>query len=177
MSSIRLSLVSALIVLCISAVHAETNDADEMKQARLNAKPWLMRSLTVAGVNFYLSPASFLALLLFSVQIIYSFVAASQWCEASHILVKDTSPKTKKALEDMTKDIGTNLRKFGDIAEKYSQCPSKVAKGDLGRFSQGSMAPPFDKACFDPDSKVGTTLGPIQTNFGYHLIYIRKRKL
>jgi peptidyl-prolyl cis-trans isomerase C len=111
------------------------------------------------------------------VQIIYSFVATSQWCEASHILVKDTSPKTKKAMDGMVKDIGSNYRKFGDLAAKYSQCPSKVNNGDLGRFTQGAMAPPFDKLCFDKNSKEGTTLGPIQTQFGYHLIYIRKRKL
>jgi peptidyl-prolyl cis-trans isomerase C len=167
-----------MMLVYVSAVHAaETDDVDEMKQARLMAKPWLMRSLIVGGVNLHLSPASFITLLLFAVQIVYSFGTASQWCEASHILIKDTSPKTYKAMQNMVTDIGKNARKFGDIAEKYSQCPSKTKHGDLGRFAQGDMAPPFDKACFDPDTQTGITIGPIETQFGYHLIFVRKRKL
>ena len=176
-----MSLLLAFMAVCDSVVNAESDQEgagnDEMKQARLMAKPWLMRSLMIGGVNMYLSPASLIVILIFVVQILYSFRVVTQWCEASHILIKDTSPKTHKTMVAMVKDIGSNARKFGDIAEKYSQCPSKVAKGDLGRFVQGSMAPPFDKLCFDPDSQVGYTLGPVQTQFGYHLIFIRKRQL
>lgn len=146
-----------------------------MKQARLLAKPWLMRSLEVGGKNMFFSPASLITVLVFVVYVYYFLVGSRKFCEASHILIKDTSPKTKKSLDEMVKDIGRNAKKFGDIAAKYSQCPSKVKNGDLGRFYEGDMAPPFDKVCFDPKSKTGTTLGPVQTQFGYHLIYIRQR--
>ena len=38
------------------------------------------------------------------------------------------------------------------------------------------MVPPFDKVVFDPNTKVKTVLGPVQTQFGWHLIYIEDRK-
>ena len=176
-SKTRTLWLSVIAFLVLVTVHATIDDESEMQQARARAKPWLMRTLTVGGVNLHVSPASIITLLLFLLQIVYSFVGQRQWCEASHILIKDTSPKTKKAMDAMVKDIGSNARKFGDIAAKYSQCPSKVKNGDLGRFYQRDMAPPFDKVCFDSNSKTGITLGPIQTQFGYHLIYIRQRQL
>lgn len=49
--------------------------------------------------------------------------------------------------------------------------------GLLGTFPKGAMVPPFDKAVFNPDTPVGTAVGPVQTHFGYHLIFIHDRKL
>jgi peptidyl-prolyl cis-trans isomerase C len=80
-------------------------------------------------------------------------------------------------LLEMKEEIHDDLKRFQGFAEKYSQCPSKTQKGDLGRFKPGDMAPPFDKAVFQPSSPLETTIGPIQTQFGYHLIYIRERKI
>lgn len=168
-------LCHALLILLALVTADDAEDA--MKQARLRAKPWVMRSLEIGGVNLFFSPATLITVTLVLLQLYYAFFGSRSWVEASHILIKDTSPKTKKAAVDMVKDIGSNARKFGDLAQKYSQCPSKVKKGDLGRFYPGDMAPAFDKACFDPSTKVGTTIGPIQTHFGYHLIFIRERKL
>jgi peptidyl-prolyl cis-trans isomerase C len=39
------------------------------------------------------------------------------------------------------------------------------------------MAPTFDRACFDPTSELRTTIGPIQTQFGWHLIYVQDRQI
>ena len=46
----------------------------------------------------------------------------------------------------------------------------------LEKFTQGSMVPPFDKVVFDPNTKLKTVLGPVQTHFGWHLIYIEDRQ-
>ena len=35
--------------------------------------------------------------------------------------------------------------------------------------------PPFDKAVFEKENKVGSCIGPIQTQFGWHLIWIEDR--
>jgi peptidyl-prolyl cis-trans isomerase C len=43
----------------------------------------------------------------------------------------------------------------------------------LGRFSPGQMVPEFDKAVFSGD--VGVLYGPIQTQFGYHLLEVTSR--
>lgn len=160
-------------------------EKEQRKQARLDAKPWLMRNLDVAGkITLPVSPATIITILLVLVNLYYTF-AETRWAEASHILVKpkdDTSKEshqaTKKLLTEMKQEIGSgDLKRFGDFAAKYSQCPSKARKGDLGRFKPGDMAPPFDKVIFDPKSSTETALGPVQTMFGYHLIYIRQRKI
>jgi peptidyl-prolyl cis-trans isomerase C len=39
----------------------------------------------------------------------------------------------------------------------------------------GAMVPPFDKAVFTPKNKVGEVLGPVQTQFGWHLILLVER--
>lgn len=52
-------------------------------------------------------------------------------------------------------------------------CPSGQSGGDLGEFSQGQMVPEFDKVVFNEE--IGKVHGPIQTQFGYHLIEITSR--
>jgi peptidyl-prolyl cis-trans isomerase C len=152
---------------------------DAIRLAREAAKPWLMRELQVGDTKLPISPATIVCLVGLGVNLCSWLIyhTSGTWAEASHILVKDTSPKTHKALVGMQKEVGGNAKLFGDLAEKYSQCPSSAEKGDLGRFRQGTMAPPFDKAVFDPKSPLKMTIGPIQTQFGYHLIYIRNRKM
>jgi hypothetical protein len=33
----------------------------------------------------------------------------------------------------------------------------------------------FDKVIFDPETELGKVVGPVQTQFGYHLIVVDKR--
>jgi peptidyl-prolyl cis-trans isomerase C len=87
---------------------------------------------------------------------------------ARHILVETEA----QALELKTQiEGGTD---FGEIAKLHSQCPSGKGGGDLGSFSPGQMVREFDQVVFT--GEVGTTLGPVQTQFGYHLIEIIERK-
>ncbi len=62
---------------------------------------------------------------------------------------------------------------FADLAEKYSQCPSGRQGGDLGAFTKGQMVPEFDRVVFG--EAVGVVHGPVQTQFGYHLVGVTKR--
>ena len=63
---------------------------------------------------------------------------------------------------------------FGDIARQHSNCPSGQKGGDLGKFGPGMMVPEFDKVVFSAD--VGTVQGPVQTQFGFHLIEVTSRE-
>jgi peptidyl-prolyl cis-trans isomerase C len=128
--------------------------------------------------QIFISPFTIICLAIIFINI-WSFLSyhlSGSWVEGSHILVKDTSVKTHKGLLSLRDQLGSNYKLFGSSAKEYSQCPSSEQNGDLGRFAPGSMAPSFDKICFDPNTPVGQTIGPIQTKHGYHLIYIRKRK-
>jgi len=62
---------------------------------------------------------------------------------------------------------------FAEIARKHSACPSKRQGGDLGAFRPGQMVREFDEVVFS--GEVGKVLGPVKTQFGYHLIEITRR--
>lgn len=86
---------------------------------------------------------------------------------ARHILVpsEEACLKLKEEIE--------NGADFGDLARQHSKCPSGASGGELGTFNQGQMVKPFDDAVFT--GKIGETLGPVQTQFGYHLIQVTER--
>jgi len=86
---------------------------------------------------------------------------------ARHILV----PSQDKC-EDLKKQIEAGAD-FGEIAKQHSQCPSGKSGGDLGEFSPGQMVKEFDQVVFKEE--IGKTHGPVQTQFGFHLIEIVTR--
>ena len=87
--------------------------------------------------------------------------------EARHILVdsEEQCLALKKEIE-----AGAD---FAAVARENSLCPSSRNGGDLGEFGPGQMVPEFDKAVFTSD--VGVVIGPIKTQFGYHLLEVTKR--
>lgn len=89
------------------------------------------------------------------------------WATARHILV-DSEEKCNELKSEI--ENGTD---FGDVAKANSSCPSSAQGGDLGKFGPGQMVPEFDKAVFSGD--VGVVYGPIQTQFGYHLLEVTGR--
>ena len=62
---------------------------------------------------------------------------------------------------------------FAEMAKQHSKCPSGQKGGALGTFSPGQMVREFDQVVFSGD--VGKVLGPVKTQFGYHLIEITSR--
>lgn len=62
---------------------------------------------------------------------------------------------------------------FAEIAKQHSKCPSGQQGGDLGEFGPGQMVREFDEVVFS--GEVGKVLGPVKTQFGFHLIEITSR--
>ncbi len=62
---------------------------------------------------------------------------------------------------------------FAEVAQKNSSCPSRMRGGDLGAFRPGQMVKEFDEVVFS--GEINKVLGPVKTQFGYHLIEITKR--
>lgn len=90
--------------------------------------------------------------------------------DAHHILVKDEAEA--KAILAQLQD---NPDDFTKIAEEKSTCPSgKQAGGHLGTFGQGQMVAEFDQAC--QTAELNKVIGPVQTQFGYHLIRVNNRQ-
>mmetsp|Transcript_30252 Transcript_30252/g.54784 ORF Transcript_30252/g.54784 Transcript_30252/m.54784 type:complete len:157 (+) Transcript_30252:82-552(+) len=108
--------------------------------------------------------------------------------EASHILL--TGSKASQQCEKLKVDIyNTAMKKgaveggirpealmsaFSQAASRRSTCPSKSDGGSLGTFGRGQMVPEFDAVVFGED--VGVIHGPVDTQFGSHLILVTNRK-
>ena len=102
---------------------------------------------------------------------------------ASHILIayegatRSSAKRTKEeALELATKvsELAKKggLKGFPALAKKHSDGPSGKDGGDLGNFKPAQMVPEFTTATLK--LKVGEVSGPVQSDFGYHII-IRKK--
>ena len=87
---------------------------------------------------------------------------------AAHILVK-----TEKEAKDIKEEI-LKGRGFADAAKRSSTCPSREKGGDLGWFGRGQMVKPFEDAAFN--AKKGDLVGPVKTEFGWHLILVKDQK-
>jgi peptidyl-prolyl cis-trans isomerase C len=87
---------------------------------------------------------------------------------ARHILVD-----TQEKCEEVKKQIEGGSD-FAEMARQHSKCPSgRQGGGNLGEFSPGQMVPEFDSVVFSQET--GKVHGPVQTQFGYHLIEITSR--
>ncbi len=86
---------------------------------------------------------------------------------ARHILVP-----TEQACNDLKAKIA-NGEDFAAIAKTHSQCPSGRQGGDLGEFGPGQMVKEFDDVVFS--SEIGEVVGPVRTQFGYHLVEVTSR--
>ena len=86
---------------------------------------------------------------------------------ARHILVATEAQclQLKNEIED-----GAD---FAEVARKKSSCPSRAQGGDLGAFRPGQMVKEFDEVVFS--GEVNKVLGPVKTQFGYHLIKVEER--
>lgn len=97
-----------------------------------------------------------------------SELVGGETVDASHILV-DSEDKANEILASINEGKIT----FEDAAKEYSSCPSKEKGGNLGEFGKGQMVPEFDSAVFEME--VDEIKGPVQTQFGYHLIKLNKK--
>ena len=102
--------------------------------------------------------------------------------KASHILLKTTkemTPAQKKEKQKKAKALFVQAKKadaagFAKLAKENSEGPTATRGGDLGFFSRGRMVKAFEDAAFK--AKKGATLGPIETQFGYHVIRVFEKK-
>ncbi|SEF88397.1 peptidylprolyl isomerase [Jhaorihella thermophila] len=81
---------------------------------------------------------------------------------ASHILVE-----TKEEAEAIKAELDGGAD-FAELAKAKSTGPSGPNGGALGWFGEGAMVPEFEAAV--KALKVGEVSGPVQTQFGWHIV-------
>jgi foldase protein PrsA len=86
----------------------------------------------------------------------------------AHILVS-TEAEAQRILDQATPN------NFADLARKFSQDTGSAASGgDLGFRRPSELVGPFAQAMLEiPEGEVG---GPVQTEFGFHLIHVIERQ-
>lgn len=99
---------------------------------------------------------------------------------------KDAAPQTEYsaahilvATQEEADAIKSELAGGADFAEiakaKSTDTGSGANGGDLGWFGLGMMVKPFEDAVVA--AKVGEVSGPIQTDFGFHLILVKETRV
>ena len=97
---------------------------------------------------------------------------------ASHILFR-AAESNEEAREAAREDAEALLRRirsgenFAELADEHSQDVATSPGGDLGWFGPGRMVDPFEDAAFG--ARIGQVVGPVSTQFGYHLITVTDR--
>jgi len=100
---------------------------------------------------------------------------------ARHILIthnrdckkpKEGVTRSKEEARELAANILADAQKndtdFAALVKKYSESSVAAEGGDLGMFARGEMVPAFDTVAFG--LKVGELGGPVDTDFGFHII-------
>lgn len=95
---------------------------------------------------------------------------------ASHILVaapRSAPPAEREKAKARAQELLAAAKKapdsFAELARKNSQDTASAANGgDMDFFARGAMTKPFEDAVFA--MKKGEVAGPVETDFGYHII-------
>lgn len=81
-----------------------------------------------------------------------------------------TEAEAKVKADEVKKKLVAGA-KWEDVAKADSDDVASGARGgELGSFARGAMVEEFEKAAFD--AKVGEVVGPVKTQFGYHVIKV-----
>lgn len=100
---------------------------------------------------------------------------------ARHILLKVANTDSAEKVEEVKKKALSILEEakkpganFEELAKKYSEGPSQKQNGDLGFFGRGRMVKDFEDLAFN--SPLKTAVGPVKTDFGFHIVYVEEKK-
>jgi peptidyl-prolyl cis-trans isomerase D len=93
----------------------------------------------------------------------------------SHILIEGDDKAALDKANKLFKQIKAGTS-FSAMAKKHSDDPGSAEKGgDLGDFKSGVMVKEFEEAAMAMKKK-GEVVGPVKTQFGYHLIKLTRYK-
>jgi peptidyl-prolyl cis-trans isomerase D len=95
--------------------------------------------------------------------------------KASHILVLFNQNKDSALAEAKKIKSEVTTQNFAIKAAELSEDKGSARQGgDLGYFGENQMVKPFEEAAFA--AEVGSIVGPVESQFGYHIIYVEDKK-
>lgn len=97
-----------------------------------------------------------------------AFATPEQVC-ARHVLV-ETPDEAEAVLAEL--ESGTD---FATVAAEYGTDATAQQGGELGCIERGQVVPAFEEAVFDESAPAGEPFGPVETDFGQHVILVEER--
>ena len=102
------------------------------------------------------------------------FFKKPEQVRASHILIKldpDADAEMKAEARERIEEILAKIKlgqDFAELAQQYSEGPSRIKGGDLGYFDRKMMVKPFADAAFS--LQTGQISEIVETRYGFHII-------
>ncbi len=97
---------------------------------------------------------------------------------ARHILLRITPDRNDEQAQSVLGDVRRRIEAgedFATLAREFSDDESNSTRGgNLGFFGRGRMVGAFEDAAFN--AAVGELVGPVKTDFGYHLIEVQDHR-
>jgi peptidyl-prolyl cis-trans isomerase C len=94
---------------------------------------------------------------------------------ARHILitVNDDYPENARdaaraRIERIAADLKGHIERFGELARRYSECPTATQDGNLGLVRPGQLFPRLDQGLFG--LQAGEVSEPLESDLGFHLL-------
>lgn len=81
-----------------------------------------------------------------------------------------TEEDARKKISELRTSLLADPSAFASFAMRFSEDASAMRGGDLGWFKPGQMVPEFERVAFS--MKPGEISPIVQTQFGYHLVYV-----
>jgi peptidyl-prolyl cis-trans isomerase C len=98
--------------------------------------------------------------------------------KVSQILVAPAAAGTagaEKKAKGLLAKVAANPKSFSPLAKAESDdTVSKAKGGDLGELRRGMMVKELEQAVFS--AKPGSIVGPVMTQFGFHILYVRSSR-
>ena len=110
------------------------------------------------------------------IKVLETRASSDSQVRARHILARtdDNDPDgARQKINEALRRVRSG-ENFALVAQEVSDDPgSGQSGGDLGWFGSGAMVKPFEDAAFS--ASVGRVVGPVETDFGLHLIQVTHR--
>lgn len=98
---------------------------------------------------------------------------------ARHILVTinpeypdNTREEAQKRINLIAKRLSSKPQRFGEQAQKHSECPTAMQEGLLGRLPRGQLYPRLDEALFKMQE--GEISSVLESELGFHILLCEK---
>ncbi len=82
---------------------------------------------------------------------------------------ENTREQAQKRINAIVKELAANPKQFAELAQKYSECPTAVEQGKLGKIRKGQLYPELDNALFL--LKEGAMSEILESELGFHILF------